>query len=1143
MKSAVAKWILRIVAGVLLTITLVLIGAFLILRTESGTRWAVARVAANIPGTLETESLAGTLWSGLSVGEVGYRDEAREVQASNLVLRINWSPLLERTLSLEELSATSVTFRNLQAPATTRQPFELELAPLPIGVDIVRARVGQLVLLGGDARTEINRVSLDNGQLSGSRILIENAAAATDVVELSVAALDAELSGVVPASLRIDWALSTGEWSGTGNFEGTLAELNFDHSLRGAYPAEASGKIYLLNRIDPSVDALVSWQQWRFNDFELQDGSVRVTGTADDYSSEFNLTAILPIGNTMLVSGTASGDTGRLSALDVLAESSSGNVAVTGSLGWQPSFEAEAQLRATDFDPSVLIADLSGRLSADAVVRVDGSDSVSFSGVSIAGVLNDVALSAAGDGSITPAQIRCDDCVIEVGDNRISIDGSGGNEQIALALSVNAPSLDLLWPGIAGSLTGSGAVSGTRTNPQFSGEFSGRELVFNDWSAAEAGILSRESSADTVSITTSVTNLANGENEIGSFTVVGEGPPDNLAVTIDWAVQDLILSAAGNLLRNDAGVTGSIDRAEISEPNTGTWSLQRQMAFAVQNGDVTVESHQWNSEIGALRIDQATRQAGSLRLLADLTQFPLQTANAWLPDNYRLRGMASAGVDLAQEDGMWSGSVTWRQEGTVLSVAGVDQVLTEVVFPEVRAAAQLVDGGANITAALRIDPGVTSSLDMRLDGFGPDALVEAEVRLNGKDWDWVPAVVPTIDNFAGAISATVTASGRRTAPEFSGRLNWREGSLAVPALNVPLSNIDVTVEGAANGAATLTGSARAGDGELSVAGRFEDLMLSTRTVELSVSGSGAEVINWPDYRVWASPDLVINGSASGWNVDGKVEVPRAEIVIRELPENAVLPSEDVTVLGREEVSETPTLITGESQLLLGNAVHVQAFGLDTRLEGDLRFRLPRDRPPIAEGTVNLVDGVFSAYGQRLTIREGTLTFTGSLEDPLVDVRAVRVIETLEGQITAGIHVRGRGQALTSTVYSDPVMAEADALSYLVLGRPLSQATQSEGGELSGAAIALGLRQASRITEQIGQSLGLDQLALTGRDDATMALVAGKQINSRLNARYAYGVFSRLGTLLLRYRLSQRLTLEAGAGEQQSIDLLYQVEKQ
>ncbi len=117
------------------------------------------------------------------------------------------------------------------------------------------------------------------------------------------------------------------------------------------------------------------------------------------------------------------------------------------------------------------------------------------------------------------------------------------------------------------------------------------------------------------------------------------------------------------------------------------------------------------------------------------------------------------------------------------------------------------------------------------------------------------------------------------------------------------------------------------------------------------------------------------------------------------------------------------------------------------------------------------------------------------------------------------------------------------LLILWFGRPLSQATESDGGELSNAAIALGARQASQITQQIGQAVGLDQLAITGAGGEATALVAGKQVNSRLHARYAYGVFSRLGTLLLKYRLSRRLTLEAGSGEEQSIDLLYQVESQ
>ena len=66
--------------------------------------------------------------------------------------------------------------------------------------------------------------------------------------------------------------------------------------------------------------------------------------------------------------------------------------------------------------------------------------------------------------------------------------------------------------------------------------------------------------------------------------------------------------------------------------------------------------------------------------------------------------------------------------------------------------------------------------------------------------------------------------------------------------------------------------------------------------------------------------------------------------------------------------------------------------------------------------------------------------------------------------------------------------------------------------------------------------------MAGDGGAGAALVAGKQINPRLFARYAYGVFSRVGTLLMRYRLSERVALEATSGERQSLEILYTVEK-
>jgi translocation and assembly module TamB len=273
-----------------------------------------------------------------------------------------------------------------------------------------------------------------------------------------------------------------------------------------------------------------------------------------------------------------------------------------------------------------------------------------------------------------------------------------------------------------------------------------------------------------------------------------------------------------------------------------------------------------------------------------------------------------------------------------------------------------------------------------------------------------------------------------------------------------------------------------------------------------------------------------------------MEVPQAEIIVREIVENAVTVSPDIVAVSDDfSTPRSAARYSGEARLVLSDDVHIAAFGLDTNVSGELIVRKSPDQQLTAEGQIELSNGRFVAYGQRLMIEEGTLTFTGPLDNPIVDVTATRTIEDFDSTIVAGIRLRGRANNLNSTVYSEPAMAEADALSYLMIGRPLAEASNSEGSQLSGAALGLGLKQASRLTEQIGQSVGLDELTFIGDGGDATALVAGKQINSRLYARYAYGVFSRLGMILIRYRLSERLSLEAGSGETQSIDILYSVE--
>lgn len=1143
------KWLLRGLGGVLVVVLLFVLAVAFTLNTHAGTRWAIDYIDARIPGSIEIERFSGTLWAGLRIPIADYRDTRMDIHVVDAELQIDWSSLLSGQLVLNQLTAQSVAHQNLfteeilASVDAIPEPFELEFSPLPIIVGVAHGRVGSLTLTSSGDPVVIRDVLLDDIVLSGHSLRAKIVSATLNDIGLFASDLRAELSGDIPLRLGIQWSLAGDSWAGRGAMSGNLAALAFDHTVTGTYPASAAGELRLLHRIEPEIDAVVTWERWSIADYVLEDGETKIQGTASNYAGEYEVTLLTPAGDSTRVIGTATGNLERLTAFSARASSRVGNADLVGSLAWQPEFVAEAQVQASGIDPSRFVEELTGGLDAEFHLRVSKNGNFDISDVAVIGMLNDASISANGSLAIAADQVRCGNCSLTVGSNRIDVDGFYGRGDDVLTFFIAAPELNTLWPEFSGSLDGQGQLTGAATNPLFTGELHGNNLNFEHWTATEVVIVSRSSTIREFDLSSAIESLKIDDADVGSFTVTGKGTPESLDIVLAWEFRGLEIDAEGNIVQTVDGIDGTITSASVTEPNTGRWTLQDQFQLGISGSDVSLSRHAWLSELGELQISRLSSVSDEVDVAASIEGLPLQFANSFLPDNLRLSGSASASIDAARRSGEWSGSIDWQQSDSVLRVLEVNEPLTEVLIPKGELNVVLLDGGARISAAMSIEPGVTVALDVALAELTSDSSIVAELRLEGENWDWVPAVLPTIDNFDGAISARVSATGPLLAPELSGSLNWINGSLAVPSLNVPITDIDFTVVGSSAGSATVTATAKAGGGDINVNGRVENVMRPSRFVNMRVRGSGAELVNWPEYHLWGSPDLVVVGTREGWVFSGQLEVPRAEIAVTELSDNAVSPSSDVVVIGREVSSaEEPTRIDGVARLTLGDQVHVTAFGLDTKLNGDLQVRMFKDRPISAEGRVTLVEGVFSAYGQKLTIQEGTLTFTGPLDNPIVDVKAARIIEAFDGQVTAGIHLQGRAQSITSTVYSDPVMAEADALSYLVVGRPLSQATESEGGQLTSAALALGARQAARVTDQLGQALGLDQLTVAGSGGETTALVAGKQINSRLHARYAYGVFSRLGTLLVRYRLSQRLTLEAGAGEVQSIDLLYLVEK-
>ena len=128
------------------------------------------------------------------------------------------------------------------------------------------------------------------------------------------------------------------------------------------------------------------------------------------------------------------------------------------------------------------------------------------------------------------------------------------------------------------------------------------------------------------------------------------------------------------------------------------------------------------------------------------------------------------------------------------------------------------------------------------------------------------------------------------------------------------------------------------------------------------------------------------------------------------------------------------------------------------------------------------------------------------------------------------------------MFSEPPLSDAETLSYLLTGRPLSGATTSaEGDVLNKAAFALGVSQAGAITSQIGSALGLETFTVEGGADDGR-IVAGKRVGGRLLVEYGYGIVDKLGTLLLRYQVNRRLMLESRTGTVSNLDIVYSVKK-
>lgn len=255
-----------------------------------------------------------------------------------------------------------------------------------------------------------------------------------------------------------------------------------------------------------------------------------------------------------------------------------------------------------------------------------------------------------------------------------------------------------------------------------------------------------------------------------------------------------------------------------------------------------------------------------------------------------------------------------------------------------------------------------------------------------------------------------------------------------------------------------------------------------------------------------------------------------------LPDDVVVVGFETPGMSTEQRPEGKGLrIDVEAALDLGERFHIRASGLEGRLAGQLSLRGEPGQRLRATGTITAQDTSFEAYGQRLAVERGIVNFQGPLDDPGLNVLALR-----KGlAVVAGVEVTGSVRHPRVTLVSTPLVSDLEKLSWIALGR--APGGKADASLLLAAAGSILGGQSGGVTEKISRALGVDELSIrqAGSDPLTGQIgTIGKRLSKEAYISYEQGLTAVAGVTKLTYTLTPSITLVARAGMDNAIDVFY-----
>jgi len=415
-------------------------------------------------------------------------------------------------------------------------------------------------------------------------------------------------------------------------------------------------------------------------------------------------------------------------------------------------------------------------------------------------------------------------------------------------------------------------------------------------------------------------------------------------------------------------------------------------------------------------------------------QLPASLLKPWLPEDLKsLQGQINGQLSIREKDVLLGKLNLNLSNGQTIYRLNQDTQVA-LKFQQFKLMAQMKPQQLSAQWFLKTEQhGLEGSIDIERSSLEKDparASLKGVLKMNIKELGLFKLFSPEIDELEGQMNADLKFGGTLSQPEITGQAELGVQKMSIPLLGLKLENTSIQLQGKNGSVIDINGQTQSGKGSLIMTGKSHINKLDDWTVNLKLTGENFLLMNTLEYQIYISPQLHLDHTNKGLSLNGEVLIPKAEIVLNELPANVKRVSSDAIVVGEEKSS--PLAVNMNILLKMGKDVHIKAFGVNTWLDGQMQVRQLPNRLATANGELLTRDGTFRAYGQYLNIEQGRLSYSGGyLNEPGLNIRASKDVN----DITVGVMATGTANNLdVSTFSSQPGLSSKDIASLLLLGQ-------------------------------------------------------------------------------------------------------------